>query len=35
LIRTVAVYLGFGVFVLFQQEIRAALTQIGNNLTLE
>ncbi|MFZ4985051.1 MAG: diadenylate cyclase CdaA [Blastocatellia bacterium] len=35
LIRTVAVYLGFGIFVLFQQEIRAALTQIGNNLTLK
>lgn len=35
LIRTFAVYLGFGVFVLFQHEIRAALTQIGNTLQLK
>lgn len=35
LIRTFAVYLGFGVFVLFQNEIRAALTQIGNKLLMK
>ncbi|MFN6202434.1 MAG: diadenylate cyclase CdaA [Acidobacteriota bacterium] len=35
LMRNIAVYLGFGLFVLFQHEIRAALTQIGNNLLLK
>lgn len=35
LIRTVAVYLGFGVFVVFQHEIRVALTRVGSNLALK
>ncbi len=34
LVRNIAVYLGFAIFVLFQHEIRGALTQIGNNLLL-
>lgn len=32
--RTAAVYLGFAVIVLFQHEIRAALTHLGNNIFL-
>ncbi len=33
-LRNVAVYVGFGVIVLFQQEIRAVLTRLGNNIRL-
>jgi len=33
-LRNAAVYVGFAVIVLFQQEIRAALTNLGNNIRL-
>lgn len=33
-LRNAAVYVGFGIVVLFQQEIRAALTRLGNNIRL-
>ena len=33
-LRNVVVYLGFAVIVLFQHEIRAALTHLGNNIPL-
>ena len=33
-LRNAAVYVGFAVIVLFQQEIRAALTRLGNNIGL-
>ncbi len=33
-LRNAAVYMGFAVIVLFQQEIRAALTRLGNNIGL-
>src|SRR5215210_7036320 len=31
-LRNAAIYLGFAVIVLFQHEIRAALTRLGNNI---
>jgi diadenylate cyclase len=34
LLRNAVVYLGFGVIVLFQHEIRAVLTQLGKNIRL-
>ena len=34
LLRKAVVYLGFGVIVLFQHEIRAVLTQLGKNIRL-
>jgi diadenylate cyclase len=33
-LRNAVFYLGFGVIVLFQREIRAALTQLGNNIRI-
>lgn len=33
-LRNAAVYVGFGIIVLFQQEIRSALTRLGNNIRL-
>lgn len=33
-LRNAAIYLGFAVIVLFQHEIRAALTRLGNNIRL-
>mgnify|MGYP001617041208 FL=1 len=33
-LRNAAVYVGFAVLVLFQQEIRAVLTRLGNNIRL-
>lgn len=33
-LRNAAVYMGFAVLVLFQQEIRAVLTRLGNNIRL-
>ncbi|MFN0111176.1 MAG: diadenylate cyclase CdaA [Blastocatellia bacterium] len=34
ILRNAAVYVGFAVLVLFQQEIRAVLTRLGNNIRL-